>query len=187
MRSDRNEIYYTACWRELQSFLAEVVRDDTGEYPQAADFLKLMKSIERKVKEAMLNDTAIMGRLTADPELRRTSTGTPVCSFTLAVERDGKPGKTASVPRTLSTVWHGEARQSSCASSSAKGRMVVATGRLQTRTWKDKHDQTRKETELNATNLYFGDTKKLEQVADIYQQGGNAYDEITEDDGELPF
>ena len=64
---------------------------------------------------------------------------------------------------------------------------VVATGRLQTRTWKDKHDQTRKETELNATNLYFGDTKKLEQVADIYQQGGNTYDEITEDDGELPF
>lgn len=50
MRSDRNEIYYTACWRELQSFLAEVVRDDTGEYPQAADFLKLMKSIERKVE-----------------------------------------------------------------------------------------------------------------------------------------
>lgn len=46
----RNEIYYTACWRELQSFLAEVVRDDTGEYPQAADFLKLMKSIERKVE-----------------------------------------------------------------------------------------------------------------------------------------
>lgn len=45
-----NEIYYTACWRELQSFLAEVVRDDTGEYPQAADFLKLMKSIERKVE-----------------------------------------------------------------------------------------------------------------------------------------
>lgn len=65
--------------------------------------------------------------------------------------------------------------------------MVVATGRLQTRTWKDKHDQTRKETELNATNLYFGDTKKLERVADIYQQGGNTYDEITEDDGELPF
>lgn len=50
MRSDRNEIYYTACWRELQSFLAEAVRDDTGEYPQAADFLKLMKSIERKVE-----------------------------------------------------------------------------------------------------------------------------------------
>lgn len=49
MQSDRNEIYYTACWRELQSFLAEVVRD-TGEYPQAADFLKLMKSIERKVE-----------------------------------------------------------------------------------------------------------------------------------------
>lgn len=69
----------------------------------------------------------------------------------------------------------------------AMERMVVATGRLQTRTWKDKHDQTRKETELNATNLYFGDTKKLEQVADIYSQGGNPYEEVTEDDGELPF
>ena len=41
---------FRAFWRELQSFLAEVVRDDTGEYPQAADFLKLMKSIERKVE-----------------------------------------------------------------------------------------------------------------------------------------
>lgn len=50
MQSDRNEIYYTACWRELRSFLVEVVRDDMGEYPQAADFLKLMKSIERKVE-----------------------------------------------------------------------------------------------------------------------------------------
>ena len=50
MRSDRNEIYYTACWRELQSFLAEVVREDTGEYPQAAAFLQLMTSIERQVE-----------------------------------------------------------------------------------------------------------------------------------------
>ena len=50
MLNNRDEIYYTACWRELQSFLAEVVRDDTGEYPQAADFLKLMKSVERKVE-----------------------------------------------------------------------------------------------------------------------------------------
>ena len=77
-------------------------------------------------------------------------------------------------------MWHGEARQSSCASSSARGGWWWPQAAC-------KHDQTRKETELNATNLYFGDTKKLEQVADIYQQGGNAYDEITEDDGELPF
>lgn len=135
----------------------------------------------------MLNDTAIMGRLTADPELRRTSTGTPVCSFTLAVERDGKPGKTASVPRTLSTVWHGEARQSSCASSSARGGWWWPQAACRHAHGRTNTTRLRKETELNATNLYFGDTKKLEQVADIYQQGGNAYDEITEDDGELPF
>lgn len=135
----------------------------------------------------MLNDTAIMGRLTADPELRRTNTGVPVCSFTLAVERDGKPGEDGRRATDFidCVAWRGTAEF--LCKFFGKGRMVVATGRLQTRTWKDKHDQTRKETELNASNLYFGDTKKLEQVADIYQQGGNAYDEITEDDGELPF
>ena len=50
MLNHQDELYYTACWRELQSFLTEVVLDDTGEYPQAADFLKLMKSVERKVE-----------------------------------------------------------------------------------------------------------------------------------------
>ena len=93
----------------------------------------------------MLNDTAIMGRLTADPELRRTSTGTPVCSFTLAVERDGKPGEDGKRATDFidCVAWRGTAEF--LCKFFGKGRMVVATGRLQTRTWKDKHDQTRKE------------------------------------------
>ena len=82
-------------------------------------------------------------------------------SFTLAVERDGKPGEDGKRATDLidSVAWRGTAEF--LCKFFGKGRMVVATGRLQTRTWKDKHDQTRKETELNATNLYFGDTKKL--------------------------
>ena len=132
----------------------------------------------------MLNDTAIMGRLTADPEVKVIGeNGNKVANFRVAV-KPGEDGKRAT-DFIDCVAWRGTAEF--LCKFFGKGRMVVATGRLQTRTWKDKHDQTRKETELNATNLYFGDTKKLEQVADIYQQGGNAYDEITEDDGELPF
>ena len=135
----------------------------------------------------MLNETAIMGRLTKDPELRHTQSGTAVCGFTLAVERDGKPGEDGKRATDFidCVAWQGTAEF--LCKFFGKGWMVVATGRLQTRTWKDKHDQMRKETELNATNLYFGDTKKLEQVADIYSQGGSPYEEVAEDDGELPF
>lgn len=58
----------------------------------------------------MLNRIILMGRLTREPELRRTQTGTPVASFTLAVERDFKDKTSAS--RTLSTAWRGAPRAS---------------------------------------------------------------------------
>ena len=48
MKRDDELMFYTECWRELQSFLSDVVRDNTGEYPFAQDVLKLMRSIERK-------------------------------------------------------------------------------------------------------------------------------------------
>lgn len=75
----------------------------------------------------MLNDTAIMGRLTADPELRRTSTGTPVCSFTLAVERDGKLGEDGKRATDFidCVAWRGTAEF--LCKFFGKGRMVVAT------------------------------------------------------------
>lgn len=127
----------------------------------------------------MLNEIAVMGRLTADPELRRTGNGTPVCSFTLAVERDRKQDGERTADFIDCVAWRGTAEF--LCKYFEKGRVVVATGRMQTRTWKDKHDQTRKETELNAANLYFGDTKKLEQVAEAYE----GYE--TENDGDMPF
>ena len=127
----------------------------------------------------MLNEIAVMGRLTADPELRRTGNGTPVCSFTLAVERDRKQDGERTADFIDCVAWRGTAEF--LCKYFEKGRMVVATGRMQTRTWKDKHDQTRKETELHAANLYFGDMKKLEKVAEAYE----GYE--TEDDGDLPF
>ena len=136
----------------------------------------------------MLNETAIMGRLTADPELRRTPGGTAVCGFTLAVERDGKAGEDGSRATDFidCVAWRGTAEF--LCKYFAKGRMVVAAGRIQTRTWKDKHDQNRKTTELNVSTLYFGDTKKLEQAAGNYEMRESAFAETDEyEDGELPF
>ena len=94
-----------------------------------------------------------MGRLTADPELRRTTNGTAVASFTLAVERDGKPGEDGKRPTDFidCVAWRGTGEFVSKWFS--KGRMAVAEGRMQTRTWKDKHDQSRKTTELVIDNI----------------------------------
>jgi len=70
----------------------------------------------------MLNNCIIMGRLTADPELRHTNSGVACCSFTLAVERDGKPNEqTGQRAPTLSTALPGGTRQSLSASGSPKG------------------------------------------------------------------
>ena len=85
----------------------------------------------------MLNSCIIMGRLTADPELRHTNSGVACCSFTLAVERDGKPNEQTG-QRTADfidcTAWRNTA-EFICKWFS-KGRMAVAAGRMQTRTWK---------------------------------------------------
>lgn len=139
----------------------------------------------------MLNQTAIMGRLTADPELRRTGNGTAVCSFTLAVERDMKPGEDGKRETDYidCVVWKGTAEF--LCKYFKKGRMVLAAGRLQTRKWKDKQGQTRKATELHVSALYFGDEKKLEKVAGAYPGETNedeaAYGEIEGNGGNLPI
>ena len=90
----------------------------------------------------MLNNCIIMGRLTADPELRHTNSGVACCSFTLAVERDGKPNEQTgqrAADFIDCTAWRNTA-EFICKWFS-KGRVAVAAGRMQTRTWKDRHDQ----------------------------------------------
>ena len=137
----------------------------------------------------MLNDMTAMGRLVRNPELRHTGSGTAVCSFTLAVERDGKPGENGerAVDYIDCVAWRGSAEW--MCKYLAKGRMVVAAGRMQTRTWTDRHEQRRKETELVVSNMYFGDSKRLETAEKAYSTEPEAdpYAEIGDEDGELPF
>jgi len=108
----------------------------------------------------MLNAITIMGRLTRDPELRYTQAGTPVASFTLAVDRDFAPkdGGERETDFIDCVAWRGTGEFVSKYFS--KGQMAVASGRLQIRPWEDKDGNKRRSAEIVAEHVYFGESKK---------------------------
>ncbi len=107
----------------------------------------------------MLNRIIIMGRLTHDPELRRTQNSTAVASFTLAVDRDYKAEGGEKETDFIDVVaWRNTAEFVS--KYFTKGRMAVVEGRLQLRDWKDKDGNNRRSAEVIADNIYFGDSRK---------------------------
>lgn len=103
----------------------------------------------------MLNNVTLQGRLTKDPELRYTNSQKPVCSFTLACDRDFGDKVTDFFDVVT---WNATAEFVS--KHFSKGLLVAVTGRLQTRTWEDKHEQKRKETEIVAERVYFCEAKQ---------------------------
>ena len=120
----------------------------------------------------MLNHIVIMGRLTHDVELRRTASGIAVASFSVAVDRDfsGKDGGEKETDFIDCVAW----RQTGefVSKHFSKGRMIVVSGRLQIRTWKDKDGNNRRTAEIVADNCYFADSKKDGEAS---TQGGNSY------------
>lgn len=137
-----------------------------------------------------LNKICIMGRLTADPELRRTQSGTAVTSVTLAVDRDFKDQDGNRATDFIPVVaWKGTAE--AMAKYFYKGRMAVVTGRLQLRDWTDKDGNKRRTAEIVADNVYFGDSKKPEgsdsAQAENATEGTYGGFAEAEDDGDLPF
>ena len=152
----------------------------------------------------MLNKIIIMGRLTRDPELRRTASGTAVTSFSLAVDRDFKSQSGEKETDFIDVVaWRSTAE---CVSKYfTTGRMAVGEGRLQIRDWTDKDGGKRRSAEVVADNVYFGDSKRdgageyggaPSYSAPMGGGRGNYaapmdhhsdFAEIGEEDGELPF
>ena len=120
----------------------------------------------------MLNHITIMGRLTRDPELRRTGSGIAVASFTVAVDRDfgGRDGGEKETDFIDCVAW----RQTGEFVSKyfTKGRMIVVSGRLQIRSWTDKDGNKRRTAEVVADNCYFGDSKRDAEGGSF---GGNTY------------
>ena len=160
----------------------------------------------------MLNHVALLGRLAQDPELRQTNSGTPVASFDLAVQGYSKDAPADFIPvvcwdktATFASQWL------------TKGRQIVVEGRLTARKYTDKDGNKRKTAEIVAENVYFGDSKRDGDGSNAYvnamapQQGYGSqtgyppapggyataqqsfptsppmYEEIDEDDGNLPF
>lgn len=106
----------------------------------------------------MLNKIFVMGRLTHDPELRRTGSGTPVCSFSIACDRDFK-SQSGEKETDFFDVEAWRATGEFVNKYFTKGRMVVVEGRLQIREWQDKEGNKRRNAEINADNVYFGDSR----------------------------
>ena len=121
----------------------------------------------------MLNHIVIMGRLTRDPELRRTQSGIPVASFSLAVDHDVPNRETGErgVDFIDVVVWRQTAEFVS--KYFAKGRMAVVSGRLQIRKWTDNQGNKRNSAEVVADNVYFGDSKRDNDGSGSYN--GNSY------------
>ncbi|OKZ52646.1 MAG: single-stranded DNA-binding protein [Clostridiales bacterium 59_14] len=140
----------------------------------------------------MLNKIFIMGRLTRDPELRTTNSGTSVASFSLAVDRNYKGADGEKETDFIDCVaW----RQTGefAAKYFAKGRMAVVEGRLQIRPWTDKEGNNRRSAEVIVDNMYFGDSKRDGDTGGARPASGpvnvsaNDWQEADEDEGDLPF
>ncbi len=148
----------------------------------------------------MLNHIVLMGRLTRDPELRRTQTGVAVASFSLAVDRDFQNRDSGEKQTDFIDIVAWRSTAEFVSKYFTKGKMAVVSGRLQIRDWTDREGGKRRSAEVVADNVYFGDSKRDGAAP---AQGGSSYDRPSygnydapaisadfseaEDDGELPF
>ena len=137
----------------------------------------------------MLKHITIMGRLTRDPDLRATSSGTKVTAFTLAVERDFR-GDGEKKTDFIDCVA-GRHTAEFVKSYFTKGRMAVVSGRLQLREWTADDGTKRRSAEVVAESVYFGDSKRdagdaPAQTHHDYTAEG-AFSELSDEDGDLPF
>ena len=108
----------------------------------------------------MLNHITIMGRLTRDPELRRTGSGIAVASFTVAVDRDFASRESGERETDFIDCVAWRQTGEFVSKYFTKGRMAVVSGRLQIRSWTDKDGNKRRTAEVVADNVYFGDSRR---------------------------
>lgn len=137
----------------------------------------------------MLNKIVIMGKLTKDVELRHTSNGIAVASFSIACDRDRKDANGERDTDFIEVVaWRNTAEFVSKFFS--KGRMAVVSGRLQIRQWNDKEGNKRRTAEIVADDVYFGDSKPTqtsEYPAIVPGMDAHQFTQMDDDDGQLPF
>ena len=134
----------------------------------------------------MLNRIVLMGRLTRDPEFRRTQSGISMAHFTLAVDRDYKTQNGDRETDFINCIaWRHSAefvRQ-----YFTKGRMAVVEGRLQINSWVDQDGENRRSAQVVVSSVYFGDSKPAETSKTAYPNNQEWAELDGEEDGDLPF
>ena len=160
----------------------------------------------------MLNHITIMGRLTRDPELRKLPSGKSATSVSIACDRDFAPKDGGERETDFVDIVAFGGTADHIASYYTKGRMIIVSGRLQIRNWTDKEGNKRRNAEVVADSVYFGDSKKstegnstypapnpsqsygggfteTEALIQKYQQQGMQSDfaVLEDDDAQLPF
>ena len=156
----------------------------------------------------MLNKIMLMGRLTRDPELRHTGSGTAVASFSLAVERDFRDKTSGQKTTDFIDIVAWRQTGEFVSKYFTKGRMAVVEGRLQMRDWQDRDGNKRRSAEVVADNVYFADSRRDGEQSSGYAPASSGYApapssyappanqssapvsdfaELSDDDGELPF
>lgn len=137
----------------------------------------------------MLNVVVLTGRLTADPELKTTSSGISVCSFSVAVERRYRSGEERQTDFINVVAWRASAEFVS--KYFKKGQMIAVEGSLQTRRYQDKEGKNRTAYEVVASNVQFADFKSNQQGESTAPAFSNAeesdFTEISGNDDDLPF
>lgn len=150
----------------------------------------------------MLNHITIMGRLTRDPELRRTGSGIAVTSFTVAVDRDFKASNASEKETDFIDCVAWRQTGEFVSKYFSRGRMAVVSGRLQIRSWTDKDGNKRRTAEVVADNVYFGDSKSDSSAPSTQAPAPTSYaapaysapnypasdfQMLEDDDAQLPF
>ncbi len=148
----------------------------------------------------MLNHITLMGRLTRDPELRSTTSGTPVASFSLAVDRDFASRDSGERQTDFIDIVAWRQTGEFVSKYFQKGSMAIVAGRLQIRDWTDKDGNKRRSAEVVAENVYFGESKRRDGDVSAYRDTpapragagfdepkGSAFRELDDGDGDLPF
>lgn len=127
----------------------------------------------------MINQAILMGRLTRDPEVRHTSTGKAVCSFSVAVESGyGENKKTDFIS---CVAWDNKAEF--LGKYFTKGMMIIISGRISTRSWESKDGKKQWTTEVVVNEINFGESKKQSSEHGSY----NDFDDLSGIDDDFPF
>lgn len=125
----------------------------------------------------MINKAILMGRLTRDPELRHTNSGTPVCSFSIAINNGY--GENQSTDFINCVAWNKQAEF--VERNFSKGKMIIVVGRIQTRSWDGADGKKNYATEVVANEVSFGESKKSSE-----ENGARSYGASSNSDYQMP-